>query len=472
MGAQRTGRVTASLRGVAQRVPMVRDLPSEVAVLAAIAFCVALGFGIVAPAIPLFARTFGVSAFAAGAVVSAFAFVRLIASPGAGVLVNRIGERRVLATGLAIVAVSSLAAAFAQGYWQLLVLRGLGGFGSTMFTVSALALLLRIVGPDQRGRAAGVYQAGFLFGGVAGPLVGGLVIAISIRAPFLIYAVTLAAATAVTLIWLKDPTPHLDESGSTSDEVPAEAMAPSDPLAESPSEVGAATGSADETRDDAAAGSSEAAEATQQASAATQGSQPLPLRVALRDRGYLAALATNLGIGFSIFGLRSALIPLFVVEGLRRGPSLIGIGLLVAAAVQAVLLLPAGRLADTRGRRPAMIIGGTASVLGMLALVVAPNLPLFFASMFVLGVSSAFLGPAPAAVVGDVTHGRPGGAPVALFQMVSDFGAIIGPLVGGYLLDTQGFGAAFAFAAALSGIGLFAALVMPETLRKQPAATP
>lgn len=428
MGDRRAGRVTAALSSAVQRVPLVRDLPSEVAVLAAIAFCVALGFGIVAPAIPLFARTFGVSAFAAGAVVSAFAFVRLIASPGAGALVNRIGERRVLATGLAIVALSSLAAAFAQGYWQLLVLRGLGGFGSTMFTVSALALLLRTVGPEQRGRAAGVYQAGFLLGGVAGPLVGGLVIAVSIRAPFLIYAVTLAAATAVTLVWLKDPAPHDD--------------------------------AADE--DATAPGLQEAVE--------QEASQPLPLREALRNRGYIAALATNLGIGFSIFGLRSALIPLFVVEGLRRGPSMIGVGLLVAAAVQAVLLLPAGRLADTRGRRPAMIIGGTASVAGMLVLVLAPNLPLFFASMFVLGVSSAFLGPAPAAVVGDVTHGRPGGAPVAVFQMVSDLGAIIGPLVGGFLLDTRGFGAAFAFAALLSAVGLAAALVMPETLRKQPTA--
>ena len=462
MGGQRAGGITAALRGAAQRVPMVRDLPSEVAVLAAIAFCVALGFGIVAPAIPLFARTFGVSAFAAGAVVSAFAFVRLIASPGAGALVNRVGERRVLATGLGIVALSSLAAAFAQGYWQLLVLRGLGGFGSTMFTVSALALLLRIVGPDQRGRAAGVYQAGFLFGGVAGPLVGGLVIAISIRAPFLIYAVTLAAATAVTLVWLKDPAPHLDEAAEAPAATATGAATAAETAAAEPAGAGAATA--------AGTGAATAAEPAATATPA-EASTPLPLREALRDRGYLAALATNLGIGFSIFGLRSALIPLFVVEGLRRGPTLIGIGLLVAAAVQAVLLVPAGRLADTRGRRPAMIIGGTASVVGMLALVISPNLPLFFASMFVLGVSSAFLGPAPAAVVGDVTHGRPGGAPVALFQMVSDFGAIIGPLVGGYLLDTQGFGAAFAFAAALSGIGLVAALVMPETLRKQPAST-
>lgn len=416
------GRVTAGLAGAARRIPTVRDLPSEVAVLAAIAFCVALGFGIVAPAIPLFARTFGVSAFLAGAVVSAFAFVRLISSPGAGLLVNRIGERRVLATGLAIVAVSSLAAAFAQSYWQLLVLRGVGGFGSTMFTVSALALLLRTVSAQMRGRAAGVYQAGFLFGGVAGPLVGGLVIAISIRAPFIIYAFTLAAATVVTLVWLKDPPPRDDED--VNDAQPDEA------------------------------------------------SEPMPLRTALRDRGYLAALATNLSIGFSIFGLRAALIPLFVVEGLRQAPSFIGVGFLVAAAVHAALLLPAGRMADTRGRKPAMIIGGATAVGGLLVLTVTHNIPVFLAAMVVLGISAAFLGPAPAAVVGDVTHGRPGGTPVAAFQMVSDFGAIIGPLIGGLLLDAAGFGPAFVFAAALSAIGLVAALFMPETLRRGAAGAP
>jgi MFS transporter, DHA1 family, multidrug resistance protein len=418
------------LSRVSQRLPMVRDLPDEVAVLAAIAFCVALGFGIVAPAIPLFARSFGVTAFLAGAVVSAFAAVRFIASPGAGWFVNRVGERRVLATGLVIVASSSVAAAFAQTYWQLLVMRALGGFGSTMFTVSALALLLRIVPAEQRGRAAGVYQGGFLFGGVAGPLVGGAVIGFSIRAPFLIYAVTLALATYVALRWL--PTPQ-SLPGQTSEVQSGEADGSrTDPHSEEPSQV-----------------------------------SPLLLRTAMRSRAYWAALMSSLNGGFAIFGLRSALIPLFVVEGLRRGPGLIGVGLLVAAAVHAVLLLPAGRMSDTRGRRVPMIIGSAASVAGMLLLVLTPQLSWFFAAMVALGISAAFLGPAPAAVVGDVTHGRPGGAPVAAFQMASDFGAVIGPLIGGLLLDSAGFGPAFAFAAGLSAVALLFSIMMPETLRQQ-----
>ena len=53
-------------------------LPREVAVLTAVAFAVAVGFGVVAPAIPVYAREFGVGRTAAGAVISAFAFMRLV----------------------------------------------------------------------------------------------------------------------------------------------------------------------------------------------------------------------------------------------------------------------------------------------------------------------------------------------------------------------------------------------------------
>jgi len=70
--------------------------------LTAVAFCVALGFGILAPAIPIFARSFGVSAFAATAVISAFALMRFISAPFAGWLTSRIGERTTIAAGLII----------------------------------------------------------------------------------------------------------------------------------------------------------------------------------------------------------------------------------------------------------------------------------------------------------------------------------------------------------------------------------
>ena len=124
-------------------------------VLVGVNFSVALGFGIVAPAIPLFAKEFGVGNLAAGAVISVFALMRFVSALGAGRLVDRIGERLVLGIGIGIVAVSSLLAGLAQSYGQLVVLRGAGGVGSAMFTVSSVALLLRVVAPEQRARAPG-----------------------------------------------------------------------------------------------------------------------------------------------------------------------------------------------------------------------------------------------------------------------------------------------------------------------------
>ena len=153
---------------------LFRALPAEVAILTAISFTVALGFGIVAPDIPAFARHFGVSTAAAAGVVSAFALLRVLGALPAGRLVDRFGEHRVMAAGIAIVAASSILAGFSGSFVQLIVLRGIGGLGSAMFSVSAQTLLLVSVPHDQRGRASGLFSGGFLVGGISGPAIGGL----------------------------------------------------------------------------------------------------------------------------------------------------------------------------------------------------------------------------------------------------------------------------------------------------------
>lgn len=413
-----------SLGRVIRKTPLLADLPREVAVLSTIAFFVALGFGILIPSLPIFASTFGVNAFQAGMVISVFALVRFITSPLSGSLVNRLGERIVLSSGLLIVALSSLVAGFSQSYLQLLLLRGAGGLGSSMFTVSAMALLLRVTTSQQRGRASSAFQGGFLFGGVAGPAVGGLVVAWSIRAPFFVYAATLLVATAVSLVFLSRV--RLQDR-----------------------EEQVSSGHANKREE---------------------------LRAALKDKAYQAALGSNLITGFVIFGLRSSIVPLFVVEGLQRGASLSGVGFLVAAGAQAIFLLPAGRMADLRGRRPALLFGTISSAFGMAMLAfsdLATNILgtaglagviLFLVAMAVQGFGGAFMGSAPAALVGDIMGGRKGGVVIATFQMMSDVGAIVGPLIAGLLVDAFDFDWAFAAGAALALIPIFLVLRMRETL--------
>jgi MFS family permease len=388
------------------------------AVLTAVAFSVALGFGIVAPAIPLFAREFGVSNFAAGGVISVFALVRFVSAPVAGRLVNRLGERVVLATGIGIVGVSSLLAGLSGSYAQLLVLRGIGGLGSSMFTVSSFALLLRVVAPDQRGRAAGTFQTGFLLGAIAGPAFGGPLTAWSVRAPFFVYAATLLVAGGVASVFLARTALRQGDAAG-------------------------ADGSIDRT--------------------------PTLLGTALRSSAYRAAVANNFAVGWAIFGVRSSLIPLFVVEGLLLGPSWTGAGLALSAVVQGLVLVPAGRLVDSRGRRPFLRAGAGFSLVAGVAMAYAGGAPMFMVGMALYGIGSALLSVSTAAVVGDVIGGR-GGTPVAAFQMASDAGAFLGPLLAGLLADEGSFQVAFLATAAVSGLALATTLVMPETQRRQQIA--
>ena len=142
------------------------------------------------------------SNFAASSVISVFALMRFVSAFAGGRLVDRFGERIILASGISVVAVSSLLAGFSHSFVQLLALRGIGGAGSALFSVSSTSLLLRVVHQDQRGQASGTVQAGFLIGGIAGPAVGAPLSEWSLRAPFFVYAGTLAVAGTVALVAL------------------------------------------------------------------------------------------------------------------------------------------------------------------------------------------------------------------------------------------------------------------------------
>lgn len=371
--------------------------------LGIIAFCVAVGFGVLVPVLPVFARTFGVGNFEVGAVISVFALMRLVSSPACGRLIAWAGERLILATGIFIVAVSSGLAGIAQSYVQLLVLRGVGGIGSAMFTVSAMTLLLGLVEPSRRGRALGVFQGGFLLGGMTGPAVGGLLALISLTAPFFFYAGTLVVAGTVGLVLLRR---------------------------------GPGTAS------------------TESASA------PRPLREVLRDVRFRAACLFALANGWTAQGIRSSLVPVLVVEVLDRPPSWTGIAFACAAVAQTVAIGPAGTFADTVGRRPAMVAGGLLSAASIMVVPFAPNIGVLIVALCVFGVAAAFLGTAPAAAVGDAAGGGRGSA-VAMFSMCADLGAIIGPVVAGLLADRFSYGVAFGVGAGLLAVAALYALRMP-----------
>jgi DHA1 family multidrug resistance protein-like MFS transporter len=380
-------------------------LPRDVVVLGIIAFFVMVGFGVVVPVLPVYVRTFGVGYLEVGAVVSAFALMRFAASPFCGRLIDWLGERALLAIGIGIVAVSSALVGLAGSYVEVLLLRGAGGIGSAMFSVSAMTLLLRSTPAGTRGRSVGFYHGGFLLGGMAGPAIGGVLASVSLTAPFFFYAGTLAVAGIVGLLLLQRRSVDVDDSGSA-------------PV--------------------------------------------LPLRTVLRDPRFRAACLANFANGWTSLGVRSALVPVLIVDVLAGTPAWTGVAFAIAAVVQTIALGPAGRFVDTVGRRPAILGGYLVAAGTILAISVAPNFAVLTMLLCVYGVAAAFMGTAPAAAVGDATAGARGGRPVALFSMASDLGAIAGPLIAGWLVDTVSFPAAFGVAAVFLLVAALSALRMPR----------
>ena len=388
-------------------------LPADIWVLVSAAFIVAIGYGIIAPILPQFAASFDLGVTAASIVVSSFAFFRLVFAPAGGRLIDTLGERRVYVAGLPIVAASTYAVAAAQTYWQLLLFRGLGGIGSTMFTVSAMALIIRLTPSDSRGRASSAYASSFLFGNILGPVVGGLLAGLGMRIPFVIYATGLLLAAAV--VWFRlERQPQLDSGGPDAD---------------------------------AEAGETAAPEAGEPAAASATGSEALPrmrFRDAWRDSAYRASLGSAVAVGWAAMGARIALYPLFVVAVLGADERVSGIALTVFALGMAVSVTVVGRLTDTWGRRPFVLVGlfvlGTATV----AVGYSGSVWVFFGLTLLAGLGGGLVNPAVQASVGDVIgRERSGGTVLSRFQMAMDVGAIAGPVVSGALVDAFGYDWAF-----------------------------
>ena len=417
-----------------ERVP----LPRDIWVLVGASFIIAMGWGIVAPVLPTFARSFDVGVTASSAVVSAFALCRLLFAPAGGWLVTRLGQRRVYLAGLLVVAASSAAAAAAGSYTQLLVLRGLGGVGSTMFTISAMGLIVRLAPPRARGRASSVYGSAFLLGNVGGPLVGSLMAGWGLRVPFLVYAALLVVATIVVAVLLREvPDPARSAPGAAG--APAGPGAGDGPVAAGAVAGGAVVGE----------GAPPAVPRAEHA--------PMTVREAWADSAFRAALLAGFANGWTNLGVRIAIVPLLALAVSGEETWSAGAVLTVYAVGNIVALNVAGRGSDRLGRRPFVLAGLLTGGVLTAAIGWVPGLwPLLVLSALA-GVATGLTMPALQATIADVIGSdRPAGNVLAAFQMAGDLGGILGPVVAGAIVDRAGYGAAMTVSgglAVLAGLG-------------------
>jgi predicted MFS family arabinose efflux permease len=187
---------------------------------------------------------------------------------------------------------------------------------------------------------------------------------------------------------------------------------------------------------------------------------PAFIRLAVADLAYFTAT------GVAIYTL-----PLWVTGPV--GSDKAGAGLAFGAfAVSALILRPvAGRLADTRGRRPLLVGGALISALGMLATAYADNLVLVVLLRLLLGVAEAAFFVAALAALADLAPASRMGEAISYNSLGLYLGLAFGPPLGELLVTSAGFTAAWYGAAALSIVAaVVAAGIKDVRARSAPTA--
>ncbi len=177
---------------------MGRGLPPGFGVLWTTVAVDLLGFGIVVPLLPLYARRLGAGPESVGLLLAAFSAAQFVCAPLLGRLSDRVGRKPVLIVSLAGTAAASLLTGVAGSLWLLLVARVLDGASGGSVAV-AQASATDLVGPEERVRVFGLLGAAYGVGFVIGPAIGGLAALGGSRLPFFV-AAGIAGLNAVVAV--------------------------------------------------------------------------------------------------------------------------------------------------------------------------------------------------------------------------------------------------------------------------------
>ena len=381
-----------------------------------------LGFGIVIPLLPLYARHLGAGPASVGLLLAAFSAAQFAGAPILGRLSDRVGRKPLLIASLAGTAVASLLTGLAGSLWLLLVARVLDGASGGSVAV-AQASAADLVGPRDRTRAFGLLGAAYGVGFVIGPAIGGLAALGGARLPFFI-AAAIAGANAVVAVR------RLPETrGAQTRRHPTREAEP----------------------------------------AASRGLDPEPRRAPLSLRGALGTIAVPAVVTVLLVASFSAFEATFALFGQRRlgfGQGTVGavfalVGV-VSALVQGGLVHP---LAARLGNASCLRLGLVAEALGLVLVPTAHTRLDLVLPLALVTVGQSLCTPALGALVAAKAPGGDYGTVLGVQQGLSSLARIIGPALGGLAFAGLGVAAPFVGAGLVVGAALIYSLVVRTSIR-------
>jgi ACDE family multidrug resistance protein len=161
-----------------------------------------MGIGLVDPILPSLASKLHATPAQVELLFTSYLIVTAVAMLVTGWVSSRIGAKRTLAAGLALIVIFSALAGASGGIGQIVSFRAGWGLGNALFIATSLAV---IVGSASGGFAGAIvlYETALGIGIATGPLVGSVLGGISWRGPFFGVTILMAIALVATLVLVK-----------------------------------------------------------------------------------------------------------------------------------------------------------------------------------------------------------------------------------------------------------------------------
>jgi MFS family permease len=377
-------------------------------ILCVVALLAMFATSLINPLLSIFAKEIGATGVMIGLSVAAYWVARVLLEIPSGFISSRWGYYWPMFLGLILTAVGTFYNAFVTDPVQLIIARGLQGFGAPLFFAVSMTLILNMFPIETRGSAMGIFQ-GIEFGGtILGSTVSGFIITeLGFFGGFILSGILCVIAVALILV------PRIKKESS--------AIPKSRPMNVS----------------------------------------DIPMM--FRNKTLLTiCLATFVSFVVSQ-GVLYTTYPLYANGTLKM--SLTDIGLIMGArSVGYVLaIFTMGIISDRIGRKPVLMFGIAATAVMVLPLALVSGLLTTMVIFFLLGITTGavwIIGPVFAA---EAVESESRGAAVGTYRTFFDLGSIFGPIIMMWVLDAQGASWTFYLSSIMLAVAFVPSIMAMET---------
>ncbi len=376
----------------------------ELLILCFAIFVSMIGFGLVMPFLPVYAKTYGASDTLIGWMMAVFAVVRLFFSPVGGWLADKIGRKPLMVFGMFMYTVVMFMFGVANSLPELFLYRGAQGAASGLVWPVAMAYIGDVVKEEDRGKAMGLYTLTFATGNAVGPMLGGLIASnFSLSVPFYFTSALALISGLLLLFGLKE---SFEGETQTSEK-----------LAKRTTRI---------------------------------------KNILTKPMGYLKSITpyptTFLGISlgsFTVFLGLAVLYPMLPIYGkdlLELNMAQIGYIFTIIGAVQVVFMFPSGSLADRIGRKKMIVAGSLVASIFIGAIIFAVGYYTLALIIIFYTIGRSLARPSIPALVTSLTSTKNRGKGMGIYTFFQNMAWAAGSFVSGMISDTFGRKYPFIFA--------------------------